>query len=347
MRWYRDQLPNIADAMLHQFKHVGYMPLWTAVNIVLRDWTDSFYVIQLLEAALVNGAIFYVVKKHCDSPWWFVFYYLVTGTFFLFCTEIMREGVAVACALIAVERYMAGHKIRYWLWVLVAIGFHLSAIVMLIFPFLHIRLTRRNYLLAYGISFVIWAGSSVILTVLSVLEGTGIVGGLASKIAQHTGAGYNFFGFVRFSLMYLGLPLLAIYFNQQRAVGDEEKQYRQRYTSLVIVVSLVVASMGGFSRFNSYIIVFVLMTMAELTGHLQEKARHAMMRLSVVAMLTVLYVLNAFFIYWPKNDFYQYQFYFPYTTIVDEEHNDDMGAIEKARREAHYESSECKSKALQ
>lgn len=347
VRWYKDQMPYLEDAMLHQFKHVGYMPLWTACNIVLREWTDSFYIVQLLEAAFVNGAIFYVVRKHCDSPWWFVFFYLITGTFFLFNTEVMREGIAVACALMAIERYTDGHKVRYWLWVILAIGFHLSAFVLLIYPFINIRLTRRNYLIAYAIAFGIWAGSSAILTILSVLEATGILGGLASKIAQHTGAGFNFFGFIRFSLMYLGLPLLAIYFNQQRPMQEEETRYRQRYTSLVIVVSLVIASMGGFSRFNSYLIIFILMTMAELTGHLMSQARHIIMRAAVILMFTVLYVLNAFFIYWPEHDFYQYQFYFPYTTIIDEEHNDDMGTIEQERHDAHLESADCKSKALQ
>lgn len=350
VRWYRDQLPHLSNAIVHQFEHVGYMPLWTMTNIVLREWTDSFYVVQILEAAVVNGAIFYVVYKHCDSPGWFTFYYLVTGTFFLLCTEVMREGVAVALALVAIEQYMAGRKIAYWLWVLLAIGFHLSAIVMLIFPFVNVRLTRRNYLITYAVAFGIWAMSSVLLTVLSMLEGSGLLGGLATKISQHTGAGFNFFGFVRFSLMYLGLPLLAIYFNQQRDVSQDEQQYRHRMTSLVIVVSLVIASLGGFNRFNSYLLVFVLMTISEQTYHLFHEARHMIVRLPVILMFAVLYVMNAYFIYWPKHEFYQYEFYFPYTMIWDdntEVDTDHIGAICRIRHDAHIESADCKRKEVQ
>lgn len=344
VRWYEDMLLDIRDAMEHQFEFVGYMPLWTGMNILLRYWTSSFYVVQILEAAIVNGAIFYVVYKHCENPWWFLFYYIATGTFFLFCTEVMREGIAVAFSLIAVEQYMKGRKILYGVWVLLAIGFHLSAVVMLIFPFFQIRLTRRNYLYAYAIAFAIWAGSSAVLTILSALEGTGILGGVAQKISQHTGAGFNFFGFVRFSLMYLGLPLLVIYFNEQRPVSESESLYRQRMTSLTILVSLLLASMGGFNRFNSYLIVFLLMVVAELTGHLLEDARHLLIRLSVVGMFLLLYILNAYFIYWPGNDFYQYQFYLPYTTIWDKEYNDDIHSICIAREDAHLESAECLKK---
>lgn len=347
IKWYKDQMPFLSDALVHQFEYVGYMPLWTLTNIVLREWTDSFYLIQIMEAVIVNGAIFYVVNKHCDSPRWFVFYYLITGTFFLFCTEVMREGVAVALALIGVERYMDGHKIRYWLWLLLAIGFHLSAIVMIVFPFLNIRLTRRNYLYTYGIAFAIWTLSSTILTILSTLESFGLLGGLAAKISQHTGAGYNFFGFIRFSLMYLGLPLLAMYFNQQREVSEPEREYRQRMTSLFIVVSLLIASMGGFNRFNSYLIVFILIIVAEQTAHLLDEARHMIVRLSVVMMFTLLYVLNAYFIYWPEHQFYQYEFYFPYTTIWDEEHNEDITTICKMRHDAHLESADCQAKGMQ
>lgn len=334
--WYVGQLPDLLDAIEHQFKSVGYMPLWTILNIVVRHFTDSFYVVQLIEAVLLNGVLFYTVRKHCDSPWWFVFFYLVTGTFLLFNTEVLREGFAVAFSLVAIERYTAGKTVRFWFWALMAFGFHLSAIVIVAIPFLHIPLNRRTYLICYAIAFSIWAFSSIVLTLLSTLDAAGILGGLTSKIAQHTGAGYNFFGFVRFSLMYLGIPLLMIYFNQQRSFSEQERFYREKMTSLVMGVSIIIAAMGGFNRFNSFIIVFVLINMAELTGHLLEKSRHMLIRLGSVLMLSTLYILNAYFIYMPESQFYQYQFYFPYTTILDEKSSQELF---DTRYDAHRESA--------
>lgn len=334
--WYVGLLPDLMDACEHQFIHVGYMPLWTILNVVVRHFTDSFYVIQLIEAALLNGAIFYTVRRHCDCKWWFLFFYLLTGTFFLFNTEVLREGFAVAFSLIAIDRYASGKPVRFWFWTLMALGFHLSAIVIVALPFLRMPLNRRTYLICYAIAFSIWAFSSIVLTILSTLEAVGILGGLASKIAEHTGAGFNFFGFLRFSLMYLGLPLLMIYFNQQRTYSESERFYREKMTSLVMGVSLIIASMGGFNRFNSFIVIFVLINMAELTGHLLEKGRHMLIRLCAIVMLSTLYLLNAYFIYMPESQFYQYQFYLPYTTILEEKSSQNIFDI---RYDAHRESA--------
>lgn len=335
--WYEGQSNALWETIVWQFTKLGYMPLWTALNVSLRAVTDNFYIFQFIEATAVNIAVCYVIRRHCRYGFTALLLYCILGTYFLFSTEVLREGFSIAFGLLAIEAYCSGRKKAYGLLTALAVGFHVSALMLVLLPWLDIRIRRRTIIAAGVTAFAIWTVSSLILMLLAGLSGEGIVGVVLAKINLYTKSAFNFNGFIRFSLTYLLLPMVAAWltYGSEAEISEERPSaiWIRRMWSLMVVLGIVAASLGGFNRVLNYVIIFQIIVLAELIIRSVRERRQRLVRLAVAAMLIGLN-LSTYFIYWPKNEFYQYQFYFPYTSALDRNPNVDY------REEAHLESSD-------
>lgn len=334
--WYDGAYSELWDNIVWQFTKISYMPLWTGLNICLRELTDNFYIMQTLEAAAINIAVCYILRRHCRYCFTALILYCVMGTYFLFTTEVMREGFALAFGLLAIEAYSRQNRRAYGLYTLLAIGFHLSAILLLLIPWVRIRITRRTVAASAVAALVIWTMSSAILAILSGIQMDGILGVVINKINLYTKAAFNLNGFIRFSLTYLLLPVSVAYMVESRRATQpdtERDPWREQMWGMMVVLGIVAASLGGFDRVLNYVMVYEIIVLAELIPDLLRERRHMLVRFAAAMMLIGLN-LSTYFIYWPKNEFYQYQFYFPYTSALDRKPNVEY------RKEAHLESSD-------
>lgn len=334
---YEGLLPNLWDTIDWQFHRVGYMPLWTSLNVLLRAVTDSFIVFQLIHALIVNGIICWVVRRHTQYGFLFLLVYFVLGTFFIFNTEVMRESLAIAVGLVGIECWMSGKKVWFWVLLLLAVGFHVSAVVLAIFPFLNISLSRRNIIIFALGSFVIWLAGDALLSGVIGLAGGGTVSAMLVKVQQYAALTTNFNGFLRFWLALLVMPMLLMYFIMQHPMEEKERVYREKMISILMLLGLISSAMFGLSRLMNYTLVFEWMMLGELIGTLFLERRHFIARQAMVLVIVALQWWNMFS-YWEKNDFYLYQYYLPYTTIMDDP--DDV--LFELREDAHVESADMK-----
>ena len=330
--WYEGAMDNdLMTTLRWELKHSGYMPLWSLTNIWLRQFTDSFVAYQLLQAAVVNGTICWVVSRHTDRGFMFLLFYFLLGTFFLFNTEVMREGIAIALALLGIECYTSGHKWLFWPLAVLAFGFHLSAIVLLVYPFFRVRMTWVTIGWASLAALAVWIASDILMTV-AVTHGTSLPDFLKLRLEGYSALATNFKGFVRYWLHFLFIPAVLILFTMAGEMPEQEREWRERMIAFFLPLTLVAASVPGFTRFTNYVMVFELIALAEVARTLFEEKRHLLVRGGAVLAFVVLYAWSLLQ-YYPLNDFYMYEFYAPYTSVFNQDE-----VLRSQREVAHWES---------
>lgn len=316
--YYYSGLDAIWECMADEVVRHGFMPLWTLLCLIVKTTTDSFYVLQFALALLVNIPICEIVRKHTDHGFIFLLLYFVSEIFFQFNTEVMREGPAIAFGLVAMESFLEGKPKKYWLFTILALGFHLSACLLLIVPFIrHIGLSRKKVLIILAITFGCWVLSDLVLIPVLSYFLSHDAGALGRKLVTYTSVQTNLFGFLRSFLSMMVVPICAIYFNREQSVSSSEKTYRDHMSSLLILLAFIGCVFAGFTRFFNYVQIFYLIMLTELVAHLLETKLHLIFRLGTIVAAFVFWIWYEV-AYWPRIDFHFYQFFVPYTCILDE-----------------------------
>lgn len=330
--WYEGAMDNeLLSTLRYELTHSGYMPLWSLTNIWLRQYSDSFVAYQILQALFVNGVICWVISRHTDRGFMFLLFYFVLGTFFLFNTEVMRESIAIALGLLGIECFTSGHKWAFWLCAALAFGFHISAAVLVIYPFLRIKMTWATIAWASAAALAVWVVSDILMS-LAVNHGSVLPDFLKLRLEGYSALATNIKGFARYWLHFMLVPAVLILYSMQGKISEYEVEWRERMVGLFFPLAIIAASIAGFTRFTNYVVVFELLALAEVARTLLEEQKHLLVRGGAVLAFMVLYAWSLLE-YYPQNDFRMYEFYTPYTSVFNK---DDV--VRSRREVAHWES---------
>lgn len=114
----------------------GMMPLCYLFFSTCKTISSSFFFLQFVHAAIVNIVLFVFIKKNTPFVFCSVLIYLIWN-YLEFNTEIIRESLAV-CAFLCGTGYLKKKKwLPYYVFCFVALGFHISAIITFIIPFIY------------------------------------------------------------------------------------------------------------------------------------------------------------------------------------------------------------------
>ncbi|MCF0199717.1 MAG: EpsG family protein, partial [Bacteroidaceae bacterium] len=125
----------------------GIMPLWTFLSILVKSvWPQDFTLFQLIHAAFVNYAVFWFFRKYTNCKYLCLLLYF-GYRFFHFNCETMREAIAIALFLFAFPHLQKKNWKVYYALAIPALGFHVSAIMMVILPLIpRIRFTIKSFI---------------------------------------------------------------------------------------------------------------------------------------------------------------------------------------------------------
>lgn len=324
---------SIGDYIYTQFRDNSFMPIWSIVNYYSKAWFDSFYIVQLIEAAVVNGAVCYIVNRYCDRRFLVLLLYAVSGIYFQFNTEVMREGFAIGLGLFAIDQYMKGNRKNYFLLVFLALMAHLSASILLLFPLSKIvRANVKSILLLSLSAMVLWCISTMIVRYgIDLLQD--ISPALKDKMLMYGKKGTTLFGLIQLMLRYLLIPYVfgtsCLYFEGDT---DRAKKWQQLF-SFQLLVGMIICVLGfEFMRFQNYYRTYYLIFIAEGIWTMFYH-REFFIRKAVCAVLLVFFNMLIWFNYYPNTDSHYYDLFFPYTSIVNE--NKDA----KERIAIYYEAN--------
>lgn len=336
---YMTQFESIPDEMsIMEYMSLavviqGNMPLWTLLTIIAKRCFDSFYALQLILAIIINGTFCYIASKYTHRKFIFLIAYFLSLTYFIFNAEVMRESIAIAICMIGMEAYMNGKRKWFYICYAFAILFHISAAVVVIFPFLKFKISYKTLGIAVLASLFIWVLSDLVFgkIVMSVLGSTGA---MATKIIRYSSVASNFNGYVGSLVRYLILPFIVMYYSYYWEEDKNMKVRKERLISFHIVLAVCACSLAGFTRFRNYMEIYYLIMLSDFIYLLFKTKEQLLLRAATLALSIFFIVWQQYLIFYPRNQVYFYQRYTPYRCILDE--NKDV----LFRENVHQESVE-------
>ncbi len=313
---YPEKMAESKDYIWLQFMLKGQMPLWTLVNVFAKVVFNSFYVVQLIQSAAINISVCYVVSKYTHRYFLFLLIYFFTLQYFIFNTEIMREGFSQAFVLIGMHGWMTGKKWLYFVTLPVGLMFHVSAVIALLFPFAFFRVSWSTLVIAFCLAFGIWLLSDRILggVMVSVLGG---MGALVQKVLFYSIQASTIFGFLRSAITYLIFPFVIMYTVMQAETDETKRKWMERMIAFMLLLGIVASAFAGFARFYNYARVFYLALMADFIYQLFAYKKLLLIRLGTLVG-TVFLILLQYMVPYKTTHTYYYDYFYPYTCILDE-----------------------------
>ena len=316
---YPNNFMEVGNEVWLQFMLKGQMPLWTLLNISCKTLFNSFYAVQLVESAAINVAVCYLVSKYTHRYFLFMLIYFFTLQYFLFNTQVMREGLALSFALYGMHGYMSGRKWLFFVLLSLGVLFHISAAVAFLFPFVRFKISWKTLIVAFFGAFCIWLLSDLILgkVMIAVLGG---MGSMVEKILYYSLHASTIFGFLRNAITYLIFPFVIMYTSISMEPSEELKKRKEKMISFVVVLAVLASSLAGFVRIYNYAQIFYLVMFADFVYVLFRIKKHFVIRFATLVG-TIFLILCNYFIYYKTTNTYFWQFYYPYTCILDEDAN--------------------------
>jgi hypothetical protein len=331
---YPNTFDEIGDIIFQQIVFKGEMPLWTILNLACKSWFNSFYAVQLLESATINIAVCYLASKYTHRYFLFLLVYFFSLQYFIFNTEVMREGFALGIMLLGMDAYVCGEKWKFFLALPLALLFHISAAVVLLFLFARFRITWKTLIYAFFASFLIWFLSDHVLGKFMVLA-LGGMGAFVGKALYYAIQATTIFGFLRWALIYLVFPFIIMYTSTKLEPSEELKKRKEKFIAFMLILGVIASAMSGFIRLYNYTYIFYLIMFADFIYMLIRYKEHLIVRLGTFAG-TLFFISQLYFGHYNTTDTYFYQFFYPYTCILDEDADVFFRPI------AHNEATELK-----
>lgn len=315
---YPDSFENIAEHIRLGITTRGQMPGWVLLNIFAKAIFGSFYVVQLIEAFFINFAVFYTAKRYTQHVFLFSIFYFLTFTYFNFNTEVMREAFSIGFFLLATETWF---RKKYTLTVvlgLLAIMFHVSAIVILLYPFLQFRITLKRFPWVVMASAVFWIVSNKLFSIIISLF-LGQTGSVAAKILLYSSYSTGLIAFVIYTVIYVVAPFVIMYLGIHRGAQDPEIiRRKEQFMTFYLCIAVIIPSFLPLVRFLNYPQTIFLCLTTDMLYLLFTEKRHFISKLCCT-MLIFGYSIFQYIAFNPYTNSNYLVMYFPYTGFWNED----------------------------
>ena len=328
---YPSDFSEIGEYIYIGLMYKGQMPLWTIVNLLCKAIFNSFYAVQLLESAAINITVCYLVSKYTHRYFLFLLIYFFSLQYFIFNTEVMREGFAMAFVLWGIHGWMSGKRWIYFVTLPIGLLFHVSALIVLLFPFAKFKISWKTLYIAFALTFALWILSDQLLArVLALVFGG--EGAFVKKIMYYSLQASSFFGYARYVLTYLVFPFIIMYSFLLIEPSDEQRGYKEKMIAFMVILAIPASSVVGFMRFYNYVQIFYLIMLADFVYMLFRYKQHFIIRLGTLTGTSLLIIIFLYLTHYKTTDTYFYDYFYPYTCILDEDK--DVFIREIAHQEA-------------
>lgn len=310
----------------------GMEPLYVLLTSSVKTLGGKFFIIQIIQAIVVNGLIFSYFRKHAKCLFTCIFIYALWA-YTLFCFEEMRAGISLALCLYANDYYLKKAWLKGLSLCVIGCLFHYSTILLLLTPFL--LFLRFNIvgivILCFAVPFGILA-ESVLGDYLMVLDMGDQISGKA--IGYINNDNYHEEHSIFYYLIDIGLYIFYIvvsyWYVHRRNLNNEVVSF-QPFLLLGIFFFIAKSNFGILTRYAHfyypYFIIIISMMIVDLI-----RSNIITMKSLAWARAVVLFFPFFYLIIWtyfaspPRmigKSFHNYQKYYPYSSIFDRSVNKD------------------------
>ena len=326
MKIYKTVPPlfDISWNYLYMTSHdLKYGIFWLLTCSFCKIFTDSFTMYQFFHALVVNIVIFSFIKKYGNLKFTNLLFYFCLY-FLYFNTEILRESLAVCVFLANFKAFKEKRWVKYYLGVIIAIQFHLSASILLILPLMNFtnKLSYRDILISFSIiTIALPLLRNPIIHFSSSLTDDIV---LKLKIINYTNYTASIKGIIFALSLKVLFPLLILYIDEK--ILGIKTDFRVLFLSF-IMFSILAIYFTPFSRFVNYIIPVYYLYLTEFLARIYKAKQFRQLRQPIVSIFFIIIFLPNIYVYF-KNTSERtegtryYRRYIPYYTVFSKKEDD-------------------------
>ena len=334
-----NRIPTLVHLGSFRFESIRWAPGFTLFMIISKSLYPDFTMFQLLHATIVNSIIFWFILHNTRNKFIAICIYYIS-MYLYFNVEVLRESLAVCMFLLAWPFFRKGQWLFYYLMVIGATFFHVSALFTFLLPCLAIPGVRNLFRLGYKTIFIliILFGISLYIgerffSMIKLLSMNETINERADVYGKSTTFGFmvlNVMGMLEAMLKDILIPVLALWFfrltMKNKEGTDEYKAFRKMEILIManIYISTVALSIIMVSRFSNYLNLFVYVMIASCFFQKVElKKKKRKVRLSslywsfIFLVVTSVYMKGYFGNTYGSSTNKRYMLYYPYYSVLD------------------------------
>lgn len=289
-------MPTFENLIHFDFNSTRIEPGYIFIAALCKSFTNEFWLMQLVMAAITDTCIFIFIYRYCKNPFIGILLFFLLA-FLYFNTEIMRESAAIGIFLLNFRNLERGNLTRYYLLSPLSIIFHYSAFIILLFPLVkHLKLNWIYIVLCIGILSI----TPIIESINELLVNTTIYRRVNLYVSQVQllNLHWRLGELIRSALP----PILAIYLYRRYHL------YSDKYKMVLLQILFCIGTFAIpviFQRFTNYTTLFSVVL---LSNFLYLRRIHILKK-----VLVTLFLIGTQCFYY----YTMYQRWIPYVSIFD------------------------------
>ena len=293
-----ENLPLFSEFLDLNIFHLKYEPGFLLLTWICKAISPEFYIFQCVQSIILNTSVAIFIYKYTKNPFWgLLFYSYLIWPYFN--TEILRESLAISIFLLNYTNLCRNKYLRYYLFSILSICFHYSAIILLLFPLVkYIKLNRYYAMACIGILFA--------LPLVNIISSHLPVSSISSRIILYSVVAENLNLNWRIAALikYMSVPLCTLFVYYAVKINSE-------YTKWILLQLLFCFGIFAipiiFVRMTNYTVMFVVLYAANIMS---------MARIKCICKLSVITVMLLSQIHYYYN---MYSAWIPYSSVFTKE----------------------------
>lgn len=296
---YRNMYEALAPGFSHIFSlsySLGDNPGFWIVNTIMKTVGMSTQSFLMVYALITVGIYMWFIHKYSDNLWFSTFLFFTMGCY-TFTMAAIKQCVAVAFCLVAVDRILNNKKLSFLFWIFIASTFHSYSLMYLITPFL---------------TFEAWSGKTYLLLVVFAIIGLSLqpLLGTVVDITIMLGEEYDASTFVGeginiFRLMVIWAPIVLSFFTRHYLRNNNSKIDNVILNLSMLNAEIMFIGLFGtanyFGRLANYFIMFQPLLLPHLLRSFTKNSQKIMKWICVSCFLLYFYYANVINIHFDSN----------------------------------------------
>jgi hypothetical protein len=322
------------------FSKAVFEPFWYLLLSLCKSIVNDFVLVQIVHAIVVNTVIFWFIKKYTVYRFTAIFIYYISF-YILFNTELLRQALSICCLLVAYPSFTDRKWLKYYMLSIVAVLFHYTALLFLIFPLLkRIRVDVKIILLLFAVSVLFLVFSEQIKNLLT--GGLEMIG-LSGRLDIYLNVKLNYKGIIGGYVLYVFIPAIVIYFNDKL---NGQNNFKDLYF-IYFVISFTVIVFPSLLRLREYMFIICMVYWINFILVISNWKFVRRLRQVVICCLFILYLIPDFlFFFRDQSDLVSgtkyYHRYIPYCSVFNPKKNPQREKLWRVY--AGWENSDSKKK---
>ena len=329
---YHIEIPMLWELEDFNFDEENYDPLFVILSSLARTISSEFWVVQLLQAILVNTIVFRFIRLNTKNIFFGILLYCVC-LYLNFMCEVMREACAVSMLLLGYEYLKQDKIIKFSAFIVLAYLFHSSAIVLFAIPLLKIvgvwdnlRLNRYSVFVFLGILLI---GYYLQSTMFDFLQDITITDRVDSKVESYANdeilnkRNMNLLGILSRCVTVIFPTILSVIVTKRIGATNQYSKL-EPFAMLCISFAILSVPIALFYRYNNYFFPFILILMSECMyrGRVSCIVNQRNINIGAISRTFILFsvMIQLYnFVSTPDgtSGYKRYQRYYPYASVID------------------------------